>query len=49
MSHRDGAEVVRLILQIQSLTLEVRELRGKEQELERLRWRLAAVARRATA
>jgi hypothetical protein len=50
-------ELVRLVRQIQSLTLELQETRGrelhtpevaaKERMLEQLRWRLAAVARRA--
>lgn len=50
-------ELVRLVRQIQTLTLEVRqlqlrqggapELHAKERTLEQLRWRLAAVARRA--
>lgn len=50
-------ELTRLIRQMKGLTLELkalrqrgggdRELRAKERALERLRWRLAAVARRA--
>jgi acyl-coenzyme A thioesterase PaaI-like protein len=50
-------ELTRLIRQIQALTLELDalrlrggrdgELRAKERALERLRWRLAAVARHA--
>jgi hypothetical protein len=52
-------EVVGLIRQIQALVRELealrrrgrreRELRAKERALEKLRWRLAAVARRAAA
>ena len=54
---RSRREVTRLLQQIQALMLELRQLeqRGasrserepKEQRLERLRWRLAATARRA--
>lgn len=50
-------ELIRVIRQIQALTLELQvlrqrvgrdtELREKERALDRLRWRLAAVARRA--
>jgi UDP-glucose 4-epimerase len=50
-------ELVRLVRQIQALTLELHELRqregdsaelrAKERTLEQLRWRLAAAARRA--
>ncbi|HZB86774.1 MAG TPA: hypothetical protein VE289_09455 [Gaiellaceae bacterium] len=50
-------ELVLLVRQIQTLTLELHELRqregdnaelrAKERTLEQLRWRLAAVARRA--
>lgn len=50
-------ELVRLVRQIQTRTLEVRELQlrqagapelhAKERTLEQLRWRLATVARRA--
>jgi hypothetical protein len=50
-------ELVRLVRQIQALTLEVRELQqrqggtpelhARERTLEQLRWRLAAAARRA--
>jgi hypothetical protein len=50
-------ELVRLVRRIQALTLELHELRqreagtpelyAKERTLEQLRWRLAAVARRA--
>ena len=50
-------ELARLVRRIQALTLELRELRrcaepwaelhAKEGELEQLRWRLAAIARRA--
>jgi hypothetical protein len=50
-------ELVRLVRRIQALTLEIYELRqregrtpelqAKERRLEQLRWRLAAVARRA--
>lgn len=56
--HRAGREVVRLIRQIQARTLELKvlgerrgapELRARERELERLRWRLAVAARRAAA
>jgi hypothetical protein len=49
-------ELVRLVQQIQALTLEVQELgqreagtpelHAKQRTLEQLRWRLAAVARR---
>jgi hypothetical protein len=49
-------ELVRLVRRIQALTLELHELRQheedtagldvKERDLEQLRWRLAAVARR---
>jgi hypothetical protein len=60
-SHRSGQrrEVRRVVRKIQALTFELRELRqrdpntpeldAKERTLERLRWRLAAVARRAAA
>jgi hypothetical protein len=51
------AELARLLRRIQALTFELRELRrhaepqielhAKERELEQLRWRFAAVARRA--
>ncbi len=54
---RAGREVVGLIRQIQALVRELealrrrgrreRELRAKERTLDQLRWRLAAVARRA--
>ena len=54
---RAGREVVGLIGQIQELVRELealrrpgrreRELRAKERTLEKLRWRLATVARRA--
>jgi hypothetical protein len=50
-------ELVRLVRRIQALTLELQELHqreggtpdlhAKERTLEQLRWRLAAVARRA--
>jgi hypothetical protein len=50
-------ELVQLVRRIQALTLELHELRqrgggtselhAKERTLEQLRWRLAAVARRA--
>ena len=50
-------ELTRLVRRIQALTFELRELRqdaepqpelhAKELELEQLRWRFAAVARRA--
>jgi hypothetical protein len=50
-------ELARLVRRIQALTFELRERRrdtepqpeshAKERELERLRWRFAAVARRA--
>jgi hypothetical protein len=50
-------ELARLVRRIQALTLELRELRrdaepqpelhAKERELEQLRWRFAAIARRA--
>ena len=50
-------ELTRLVRQIQTLTLELQALQGREQDtsefdakertLEQLRWRLAAVARRA--
>jgi hypothetical protein len=50
-------ELVRLVRRIQALTLELHELRqhatstpelaAKERALEQLRWRMAAVARRA--
>jgi hypothetical protein len=50
-------EIVRLVRQIQALTLELHELQqreggtpelhARERTLEQLRWRLAAVARRA--
>jgi hypothetical protein len=53
----DRREVVRLVRRIQDLVLQLGELRrreahaaelhAKERELEQLRWRLAAVARRA--
>lgn len=56
-SARAGREVVGLIRQIEVLVRELealrrrgrreRELRAKERTLEKLRWRLAAVARRA--
>jgi len=52
-----GREVLRLIRQLQALTLELdalrkratsqRELQAKERTLEQLRWRLAAAARHA--
>jgi hypothetical protein len=52
-------ELTRVIRQMQALTRELRvlrqrggrdgELRAKERALEQLRWRLAAVARRAAA
>ena len=50
-------ELARLVRRIQALTFELRELRRdaepqpelhpKERELEQLRWRFAAIARRA--
>jgi hypothetical protein len=53
----ERAELVRLVRRIQALTLELQEPRrreldqadveAKERLLEQLRWRLAAVARRA--
>jgi hypothetical protein len=53
----ERSELVRLVRRIQTLTLEVQELKlrqrgtgelqAKERTLEQLRWRLAAVARRA--
>jgi hypothetical protein len=53
----ERGELVRLVRRIQALTLELHELRqrageiseldAKERTLEQLRWRLAAVARRA--
>jgi hypothetical protein len=53
---RERREALRLVRHIQALTLVVHELRqgegkaahlpAKEHELEQLRWRLAAVARR---
>ena len=59
VAHGERHEVLRLIRQIQALTLEVQELRNhpearleleaKEQTREQLRWRLAVVARRAAA
>jgi len=55
--HAERAELVRLLRLIQALTLELQEPRrreldhadveAKERLLEQLRWRLAAVARRA--
>ena len=55
--HAERAELVRLVRRIQALTLELQEPRrreldhadveAKERLLEQLRWRLAAVARRA--
>ena len=54
---RERREVVRLVRRIQALSLELEELRrreednpelrAKERALEQLRWRLAAVARRS--
>jgi hypothetical protein len=51
------SELARLVRRIQALTFELRELRwrakpraelrAKERELEQLRWRFAAIARRA--
>jgi hypothetical protein len=52
-------ELVRVVRRIQTLTLEIKELRrgecdngeldARERELDDLRWRLAAVARRTAA
>jgi hypothetical protein len=53
---RGRPELARLVRRIKALTFELRELRraesqpgfhAKERELEHLRWRFAAVARRA--
>lgn len=54
---RERREVVRLVRRIQALFLELEELRrrdpgavevhAKQRQLEQLRWRLAAVARRS--
>ena len=54
---RERREVVRLVRRIQTVFLELEELRryeqrtpeiqAKERRLEQLRWRLAAVARRS--
>jgi hypothetical protein len=54
---RERREVVRLVRRIQALSLELEELRRREEDnrelrvrehaLEQLRWRLAAVARRS--
>ena len=54
---RRRERLIRLLHEIRALSLELetarsagmspRRLRGKEQALERLRWQLAAVARRA--
>ena len=54
---RERREVVRLVRRIQALSLELEELRRREEDnpelrvkeraLEELRWRLAAVARRS--
>ena len=56
---RPRRELVRVVQRIQTLTLEIKELRragrhtrqldASERELEDLRWRLAAVARRTAA